>query len=468
MAWLVLLLIILLLQMPLIIFLEYRQPAKAIAWLLVLFMLPLVGFVMYYFIDRRFSSRQKKESSRENHHAAPDITKWKHIPKICPQADRRLLRLLSHFPSPSMMSRYNKNVVLTNGQTAFPAILEAMEQARHHIHIDYYIFREHGIGEQFTEIMIRKAGQGVEVRFLYDGIGSHGLTEEFIAKLESKGVETGCFSPPWLSLFGKRINYRNHRKIVIVDGQVGFFGGINVGDEYLGKDPKLGFWRDTHMRVEGEAVHSLQRTFMADWLFVKKQELEGEAYFPEVKVTSTGWVQIVAGGPDGRWEVIQGSAIACIGAAKHSIRIATPYFIPDPGLVSALKLAALSGVDVRILLPGIPDTRVIYWASLSYIKELLQSGVRFFCYQKGFMHAKVTLIDDCIGCVGTANMDLRSYYKNFELNALFFDPSVIARLEQDFTADLEDSVEITLEKYVNRSRLQKAKEVLAHVLSPLF
>ncbi|GIP34032.1 cardiolipin synthase 2 [Paenibacillus sp. J2TS4] len=459
---------------------EYRHPAKAVAWLLVLFIFPILGFIMYYFVARQFKHRHRRSlrgngkgshllgASQEEGGRRQANREGRDRSVIAgPELDPRLLGLLRNSPGPEMTGR-NEVTILTNAEEAYEAILKAIEEAADHIHLDYYTIRNDGIGQRFQAALIAKARQGVEVRIIYDGIGSYELDEGYIQELREAGVQTGCFLPALIAFIDKRINYRNHRKIVVVDGRIGFLGGINIGDEYLGGNPKLGFWRDTHMRLYGDSVRSLQRTFMDDWEFVRGERLDSGRYFPEHHCHSIQWVQIVSGGPDGEEDAILSVTFAALGSARERIYIASPYFIPDSGIIQALKVAAMSGVDVRIILPGVPDTRIVYWASLSYVSELLQVGVRFYKYQKGFMHAKVILVDEILAAVGTANMDLRSFFKNFELNAILFERSTIRRLESDFLQDVEDSEEIIPAPFYNRPKLQKAKEVAARLLSPLF
>jgi len=323
-------------------------------------------------------------------------------------------------------------------------------------------------------LLIKKAKEGVKVRVLFDGVGSYQLSNSYIRELQQAGVETSSFLPPFIAFIDKRINYRNHRKVVVVDGKVGFLGGINIGDEYLGKNPQLGYWRDTHLRLEGDSVHEIQRTFLQDWKFSRKhrlshkQTLEDSLFFPKYEGKERNLVQVVNSGPDTPWDSILEMYFAAISSAQERIYIVTPYFIPDPSVFMALRTAAVSGVDVRIIIPGVPDTRMIHWATLSYLEELLQVGVRFFQYQKGFIHSKVIIIDHIMASVGTANLDMRSFFSNFELMACLFDLEHIEKLEHDFKLDLQNSEEIMLDTFQRRSKFLKMREIFARMLSPLF
>lgn len=442
----------------------------------ILFIFPVIGFIMYYFLAKEYSQRRKVRRRGHRHmmdirfaglkHAASDIDfeeerldHWRHEP--------RLFALLSNIPA-SKITRLNEVEVLTNAQTAYPSMLEAMEKAVHHIHFEFYTMRSDKIGRQFQEVLIRKAREGVTVRCIFDGIGSYQLENRFVQELKRAGCEVYFFLPGLIAFFDKRINYRNHRKIIVVDGTTGFLGGINIGDEYLGGNPKLGFWRDTHLRLVGDSVFSLQQNFITDWYFVSNERLTDTGLFPEHTCETRKPVQIISSGPDEHWDAVLESYFAGITAAKKRIYLTTPYFIPDESIVMGLKTAAVSGVDVRIIFPEKADSRVVHYASLSYLEELLQAGVRFYAYRKGFIHAKTMLIDDLLATVGTANMDMRSFYSNFEMNAVLFDKETLMKLESDFLQDLKECTEVELEKFELRSRWQKGKEIMGRLLAPLF
>ncbi|MCD1259568.1 cardiolipin synthase [Paenibacillus athensensis] len=474
MLTLVIILLLFIFQTATIVIGEFRRPSKAVAWLLVLFIFPIIGFVMYYFLAKEYSQRSKvrrrglhppAEQQQRLVQGAPDtgaddlLSELRQVP--------RLWGLLQHIPGAPLTSR-NEVEILTNAETAYTAMLEALERAERHIHFEFYTFRDDGAGRKFGEVLMRKARQGVQVRVICDGIGSHGLSGDYIRELQEAGIELYRFLPPLIAWFDKRMNYRNHRKIIVVDGLSGFVGGINIGDEYLGLDPKLGFWRDTHVRLAGDAVYVLQATFLRDWMFVSGSKLEQESLFPAHSLPVGSPVQMIASGPDACRDAIQEMFFSGIAAAHRRVLMTTPYFIPDPSIAMALKTAAVSGVDVRIILPYKADSRLVQYATRSFLHELMQAGVRFFLYRKGFIHAKVLIIDQVMATVGTANMDMRSFFSNFELNAVMFDSRTIARLEADFLTDLQECEELRLEQFERRSRVEKGKEVLARLLSPLF
>ncbi|KAF9118107.1 hypothetical protein BGX30_004833 [Mortierella sp. GBA39] len=323
-------------------------------------------------------------------------------------------------------------------------MLAAMDKAEDHLHIQFYIFWDDDIGNRFKDIMVRKAKAGVKVRLLCDGFGSYrlGRRRGFIQELKEAGVELHFFLPPLLAMIDRRINYRNHRKIIVVDGTKGFVGGLNVGDDYLGKYQKMGYWRDTHLEIEGDAVYFLQNVFLSDWKLASGERLSDPALFPKHQCEADEQVQIVSSGPDQDWNAIQEMCFGAITVAKKRIWITSPYFIPDQGIYEGLKTAAVSGVDVRIIIPLKADSRLVHLASLSYIEDLLLAGVKFYEYQKGFIHAKVMIVDDLMASVGTANMDMRSFFCNFELTAALFEQSSIDRLVKDFKEDMSQSHQI--------------------------
>ncbi|MBA2943142.1 cardiolipin synthase [Paenibacillus sp. CGMCC 1.16610] len=476
MIWVVGVLLLFIFQTATILIGEYKRPAKTVAWLFVLFILPIIGFLMYYFLAKEYTQRKTVRRKGRRRSSEPRY-QWlgmgSHNQERIEEQhyqlfeDSRLCGLLHNIPG-SAISPNNRVKVLTNADITYEAMLEAIERAEKHIHFEFYTIRHDAIGNRFQEALIRKALQGVKVRVIYDGIGSYSLSSAYINRFKQAGIEVYPFLRPLIAFFDKRMNYRNHRKIIVIDGLVGFVGGINIGDEYLGGDPKLGFWRDTHLMLHGDSVYYLQTTFMTDWLFVSGERLADDSMYPEHHESETSLVQVISSGPDAYWDAIQEMFFAGIVAAKKRVYMTTPYFIPDASITMALKTAVLSGVDVRIILPYKADSRIVQYASRSYLLELMQAGVQFYLYRKGFMHAKVMIIDHMMATVGTANVDMRSFFSNFELNAVMFNQDVIDRLEDDFWMDLKDSDELKLAEFEQRSRLEKGKEVIARLLSPLF
>lgn len=467
MFWIMMALLLFIIQIAVIIIVEYRHPDKAVTWLVILFLIPFVGFLLYYFVAKTYychHSYKKQNCNSESFKAELMARIHRPIPKD--QLNEISLQQNAWLRNnPSIpATACHETIVYSDGEQAFEAMLESMANAKHHIHLEFYIIRDDRLGTRFEQILTRKAREGIQVRLIYDGIGSRHLCKAFLHRLQQAGVETGCFFPLLTTFIDKRINYRNHRKIVVVDGKIGFFGGLNIGDEYVGENPQFGYWRDTHFRMKGNSVLWIQYAFLTDWCRAKKQFLTDPDYYPVQDVQGEEFVQIVKSGPD---ETLLELIFSMIVSAKQRLYIETPYFVPDPGILLAIKTAVRSGVDVRIIIPGTPDKKLVYNATLSYVQELLQAGVRFFCYQKGFLHAKVLISDD-LACSGSANMDMRSFCGQFEINAIFYDSKVVKRLVQDFHMDLSVSKEVVLSEFMERSRFQKMKEIFARLLSPLF
>ena len=352
-----------------------------------------------------------------------------------------------------------------------------MKNAKKYINIQFYIFRDDEIGNEIIDILIDKAKKGVEVRLLYDAVGSKLFSDKSIHKLKKAGVKVGVFFPSFMKIINFNLNYRNHRKIVVIDDKIGFIGGNNVGDEYLGKSPKFGYWRDTHLKITGDAVHDLNIRFILDWRYTTKEDLVLNKYFNNeenvnlnsYKLDGDIGVQIVSSGPDiSELDEIKYGYIKMIQKAKEYIYIQTPYFILDRTLTDTLKIACFSGVDVRIMIPSKPDHPFVYWASSSYAGELLKYGAKLYNYDhNAFLHAKTVVVDDCVCSIGTANFDIRSFELNFEINAFMYSSKIAKQQRKIFENDILKSKEITLDMYNSRSRYVRVKESISRLLSPI-
>ncbi|WP_242620547.1 cardiolipin synthase [Senegalia massiliensis] len=458
-----------------IIFIENEDPQTTITWLLVLFIFPVVGFVLYLFLGQNIRKKkifQKEENIRTK--SLEDIAEIQlnavKESKIFSEEKHSLKKklislILNNSKSPVTIN--NKSKILTNGKQKFKELKKDLSNAKKHIHIEYFIIKNDNIGNEIKNILIKKAEEGVEVRFIYDSAGSWRLGKKYIKSLKDAGVKVEGYLPVFLPGLSRDINYRNHRKIVIIDGNIAFTGGINIGDEYLGKSKKFGFWRDTHIKIEGEAVYALQNIFLNDWYFCTKENLEDLKYFPKLKYYGEQLIQISSSGPDTEWESIMQSYFSLITYANDRVWITTPYLIPNESMNVALRTAALSGIDVRIIIPDIADHIVAFWGSRSYVSELLKAGVKIYRYQKGFVHAKTLLVDDMVASVGTANLDNRSFHINFEVNAFVYDKDIANRLEKDFLKDFKNCDRINYEEYEQRGALQKFKEAIGRILSPI-
>ncbi len=456
------------------IFFESKDPSRTLAWLLVLALLPSVGFFFYLFlgndIRKRIRTKNKKNLNYDYVKKAAVLQQSiiQHVDFVKStdsRVDDKLINLLLR-NSESPFSINNEVKVLKNGEETFNSIIHALEDATDFIHLEYFIIRDDRIGRRIRNILVDKAKQGVVVRIIYDSVGCWQLGDGFFEPLKLAGAQFHPFLPVMSPLLSRELNYRNHRKIIVVDGQVGFVGGLNIGVEYLG-EKELGFWRDTHLRLKGDSVYTLQNIFLNDWYFVSKEELSGSYYFPKTTSYGDKVVQVTSSGPDSQWFTIHQAYFTMITTAENRVWLVTPYLVPDKSLQMALKTAALSGLDVRIIIPNKPDHFFVYWASRDNIQELLEAGVRIFTYEHGFIHSKILLVDDVCGSVGTANFDIRSLEINYEVNAFIYDREVVNQLASDFRMDLHYSKEILLEDHLRRPYRERVLEAMARLVSPL-
>jgi len=455
---------------------ERKSPAATMAWLLAMIFLPFVGLLAYFlFGRRRLKMRvQLYNAMREQVGDIRDRLDFdgtiKSVLKATGEQSRHhdLMLLGYRFPGlPPTMG--NRMTVLKDAGNAYPEILDSIRSARHYVHVIYYIIQPDESGIAFRDALTLKAREGVEVRLLYDDIGSWQLKPEFFKPLIEAGGRVEAYRPVMFSRFRTfYANFRNHRKIVVVDGETGFTGGINIGNEYLGKVAEFGFWRDTNVKIAGPAACHLQLLFAEDWYYVTK-ELLAEKYIVRPGPTGepSGIVQIVPSGPDRAREQVAQLYFTAITSARNTLYITTPYYIPDEAVQTALVAASLRGVDVRLLVPGKPDKKIIKYASRSYFRELLYAGCRIYEYKKGFVHAKTMTADGEIGIIGTANMDMRSFQLNFEVCAVCYDTEVAEELNRQFMEDLRDSEQVVLETFSRRPKLDIFIENTARLLSSL-
>lgn len=459
-----------------IIFFERRDPRTVWAWLLVLYFIPVVGFILYLVLGQNMNKKRmfriKEIEDELNSQILSQSKEVKNEISTTESYRMKSYQELIYYnlnTSGNVYTADNDVTIYTDGHEKFDALVEAMEHARKYIHMQYYIIRNDELFERIKEVLIRKAKEGVEVRILYDGMGCREIRKKHWKMLQSQGIETAEFFPAVLKKAHLRLNYRNHRKIVVVDGEVGFVGGFNVGNEYLGLAKKFGYWRDTHMKVTGSAAMALQIRFLLDWNYAagKNLFLEKKYFIQERVNTGTTGMQIISSGPDSKWATVRDDYVYLISHATDHIYIQTPYFIPDETMLVTLKMAAASGVDVRIMIPCKPDHPFVYWATYSYIGEMLQAGAKCYTYDNGFLHTKGMCIDGKVCSYGTANFDIRSFYLNFEVNAVIFDEEVTGRFEEIFIKDIEKCTSITRHKYNNRSLWIKIKEQFSRLLSPI-
>ncbi len=454
---------------------EKRSPFKTIAWILVLILIPVFGLVFYLFFGQEY--RKQKIYSRKGIKSLSRIRKLSTIQlreientehKLSPKAQdkKNIIRLLLN-NSNALLTTGNKVKVLNGGTATFDAIFKAVKNARHHIHLEYYIYDDDKIGNQLKKLLIEKSREGVEIRIILDDVGTWGLKERFLNDFRENGIEVYPFMEVRFPRLTSKVNFRNHRKILIIDGKIGFTGGINIADRYIDGNPKYGPWRDIHIQITGDAVACLQVIFAADWYFVINENLSGEIYFPHLTEKEGTPVQISASGPDSDWESIGQAFFSAISNAREYVYLTTPYLMPPPSIVSALKTAALSSVDVRIIIPEKSDAKISKWCSFSYVGELLEAGIKVYFYQAGFIHSKIIIVDDVFATVGTTNLDFRSLETNFEVNAFVYEEKFAQQLLRIFKTDLKNSREIKLNEWIYRPWYNKVRESLAHIVSPM-
>ncbi|MFC5404296.1 cardiolipin synthase [Cohnella soli] len=461
-----------------VVFRERRDIGSTWAWLFVLYFIPLLGFVLYLLFAqnyRRLHLFEWKDIDRiGSEEEAEEQLAWVlsdgRAVVVNPAAKGNLdLVTLNLNASHAVLSENNEVELLLDGKRKFECLFRDIADAKDHIHVQYYIVQRDELGRKLIKALADKARDGVSVRLLYDELGSRRVTPSFLKELRDAGGVAEAFFPSQFRLINFRLNYRNHRKLVVIDGKIGYVGGFNVGNEYLGLDPKFGYWRDTHLRIQGGAVQAMQTRFILDWNQASRQEdiRYRSELFPEPETVGTAGVQIVSSGPESKLEHIKNGYVKMISVARKSILIQTPYFVPDAGFTDALQIAALSGVEVVVMIPDKPDHPFIYWATMSNIGEMLKSGVSVYLYRNGFIHAKTIVVDEEIASVGTANMDVRSFKLNFEVNAFLYDAGISKKLADAFRQDIRVSEELTLESYARRSRWIRVKESVSRLISPI-
>ncbi len=457
-----------------IILLERRSPAKTVAWLFVLAFLPYVGFLFYIMVGRNLRKKRWVRAKEPIDYSRVENAINIYTDRLLSTAtinlalgskERLMFMLIQSAYAPLIVN--SRVTVLKDASEKYPVMFDMLENARSFIHLEYYIIQNDTMGRKLVDLLLKKVQEGVEVRVLYDAVGSSAFGRSQRKRLERAGVKVSSFLPVRFPVLNSSLNYRNHRKIAVVDNQA-LVGGINIGDEYLGQG-KLGYWRDTHLLLEGDAVNPVHLIFLLDWFFASEEEISLTDYITarQPLFEEQHYVQVAASGPDSEWESVHQMYFSIISTAENSLYITSPYFVPGDSILMAMKTAALSGVDVRLLVPGKPDHKIVYWATNSYLEEVMEAGVRVYFYQKGFVHSKVLIADGSIASVGTANMDERSFNHNFEVNALIYSREVVEELEAQFFQDLMDSKEIVLEDYCQKSFLKRLQESLARLMSPL-
>lgn len=459
-----------------IIFLERKDPSSTLAWIMILFLVPIVGIILYILFSQnlyrkkifRFKILEKRilETSLEN-----QIDEFRSDTFIFKQKEIEEYKDMIHLHqihSNALFTQDNHIKIFTEGKEKFHDLLTDILKAETSIHMMYFIFQNDTLGKDIIHALTKKAKEGLEVRLLIDAMGSKKVTPRVLKNYMDAGGKVSYFFPSKLKIFNLKLNYRNHRKLVIIDGKIGYLGGFNVGNEYLGKKEKIGFWRDTHIKVTGSAVYDMQTRFILDWRSASKEDLDiSLGYYNEPMRSGHSGIQIVSCGPDSVSQQIKLGYFKMITSAKKNIYIQTPYFVPDDSILEALKAACLSGLDVRIMIPCRPDHAFVYWATYSYIGELLAVGAKVYIYENGFLHSKMISIDGKVASIGTANFDIRSFRLNFEVNAFIYDTVTTRELEEIFIKDMYLSSQLTRDLYMERPLIIRFKESVSRLLSNL-
>lgn len=451
-----------------VIFMEGQNPDRTILWLLTLVLIPVIGVIIYMILGPDLKNIRNRKIFKPSKDMPVDMTPFT-------QDKRFLIGKAIHTASGADLTLKNKVDILINGEETFGSIKSELRKAKKFIHMQYYIIKDDGIGSEIRDILTEAASRGVMVRVLYDAVGSWKLKREYTEALKSAGVECHSFMPVSFPMFRRKMNFRNHRKIIIIDGAVAFTGGLNIGDEYLGKG-RLGHWRDTHVRLEGESVAELHKIFLYDWCMrsgedpnnicenISCEECENTQE-QDLSSLPTLPLQVVASGIDNSWHSISMGYFSMISRARERAWITTPYLVPGPILMNAMITASLAGVDVRVIMPAIRDHLLVFWGSRGNVEQLLRAGVRVYHYRKGFIHTKTLLADSDISSVGTCNMDVRSLEINFENQLFIYDKGLNEEFARHFLADIEDSAELNLSEWEKRPLWQKILESFGRLYS---
>ena len=460
-----------------IVFFQRREPKTVWTWLMLLYFIPILGFIFYLFLGTDMHKRKMfrvkeiedklNEAIRQQEHQLKSNQLQVHAPNIEGFSDLVIFNLDT---VGAVLTDTNDLDIFVDGNAKFEALIEDLKQAKEFIHIQYYIIRNDVLFNRIKDVLIEKAAQGVEVRLLFDAMGCRSVRKGYWKKLREKGIKIAEFFPALLRQLHLRINYRNHRKLVIIDNRVGYVGGFNIGKEYIGLSHRFGYWRDTHLRIKGEAVSGLELRFLLDWNYAAKENLFTDSkYMSGLQAADRDHcnMQIIYSGPDTSLQPVRDNYVRLINKAKEKIYIQTPYFIPDEAMLTALLIAIHSGVEVNLMIPCKPDHPFVYWATYSYMGELVMAGAKCYTYNNGFLHAKGIIVDDKVFCYGTANMDIRSFALNFEVNAVVYDEVKAKEMREYFEADLAHCTLITKDIYAGRSLMLRLKEQVSRLLSPL-
>ena len=447
---------------------DNQQPAKTMAWMLVLTFIPMLGIILYFFFGQTTRKERKiwqYSMDQLTKHSMLEFVEQKRL--HLPIEYRELIKLFMN-QNWALPFKNNETEIYTSGYEFFPSLLMEIGKAEHHIHLDTFIIASDPLGQIVADALIDKARQGVEVRVIYDDVGSWKTKNRFFERMRAEGIEVYPFMPVRFPIFTSKVNYRNHRKICVIDGEVGFIGGMNVAKRYIKGIKKLA-WRDTHVKITGAAVYGLQRAFLVDWFFVSRELITDHVYYPASKVAENdSLIQIVTSSPTSLWPEIEQGYVRVLASAKRYVYMETPYFLPTDPILFAMRTAALSGVDVRLMIPYETDTKIVEWASRTYVLATVKAGVKVYLYKAGFNHSKLLVADDSMATIGSTNVDFRSFENDFEANAFFYDKKIALEVKDIFLKDQEECVALEdVRNLTHRSFLQRLWESIVRLLSPL-
>lgn len=469
--------VVVVVSIMLAILMDNRQPAKTIAWVMVLLFMPVVGIVLYIFFGqntRKMTFISQRSLDQLSKRSMLEFVEQRNL--NVPDTYRTLIQL---FTNQSLALPFKDNEVefYTDGYSFFPELLKAIARARHHIHLDTYIIADDPLGRMIADALITKASEGIEVRVIYDDVGCWRVPRSFFERMRRAGIEVSAFMPVKFPAFTSKVNYRNHRKVCVIDGTEAFIGGMNIALRYVkgiydGKLP----WRDTQMRIRGGAVYALQRTFLVDWYFVDRTLVTSRAYYPPMPwhISNNCLMQVVTSSPIAKWPDIMQGYVRILLEAKNYVYMETPYFLPTDSVLFAMRTAAIAGVDVRLMLPRHSDSRILEISSMSYISEIAETGVKVKLYNAGFNHSKLLVADDTLCTCGSTNIDFRSFENNFEANTFIYDRTVALRMKEIYLADESECDDFCLTanstndgKTSRRPFMHRLTESFVRLFSPL-
>lgn len=452
-----------------VIVLENRNPVKSLAWIVVLVFLPIGGFILYLFFGQQYRhtrmiSKRKRRILQKMSGNTAHLGVSEHGNKLSPESQQQIQ--LGYQLGGTQLFVHNQIEIFTDGESKFKALIKDISGAETFIHLQYYIFANDKLGKSIQQLLMEKARQGVKIRILYDDVGCWKVKSRFFKEMRKAGIEIKPFFKVTFPQLANKLNYRNHRKVSVIDGKIGYIGGMNIADRYC-DGLSWGIWRDTHARIKGPAVYGLQSAFSIDWSFTTREFLSEACYYPPVEECGDTDMQILTSGPLGEWKEIAISFLKAIANARECIYIQTPYFLPTDSLLKALQAAALAKVDVRLMIPSHSDSRLLQYASQSYLKEILRAGIKVYFYQGGFLHAKSLIIDNEFSSLGSTNFDFRSFDHNFEINAFLYSPETNAQMKKIFINDMRQCRRITLSRWKRRPLATKVAESFARLMSPI-